>query len=71
MIRKFRDYPLRGGLTRFTTSHIWLSRRGIGFSREEWENIYRLYIQGGGNPLDGFNEENLEKVLDYLENLQK
>lgn len=70
MIKKLRDYPLRGGLRKFSTSHIWLSRRGIGFSKEEWENIYRLYIQKGGSPLDGFNEENLERVLDYLENLK-
>lgn len=33
------------------------------YSEDEYNSLYNLYIKKGGNPLFGFNKENLQKVL--------
>jgi hypothetical protein len=37
------------------------------YTIDEYNNIYSEYLKGGGIPLpDGFNRENLDKVLTFL-----
>lgn len=35
------------------------------YSYDDYIELYNLYLENGGEPLHGFNKENLEKVLTY------
>lgn len=36
------------------------------YTIDEYNQLYNDYLKIGGQPLDGFNRENLDKVIDYL-----
>lgn len=38
------------------------------YTQDEYDQVYGDYLKKGGEPLDGFSKENLERVLDYLKN---
>lgn len=37
------------------------------YTQDEFDNLYQDYLVKGGKPLFGFNKENLEEVLFYLQ----
>lgn len=36
------------------------------YTIDEYNELYNDYLKNGGKPLYGFNRENLDKVIDYL-----
>lgn len=38
------------------------------YSEDEYNNVYGEYLKIGGSPLSGFNKENLDLILNFLEN---
>lgn len=36
------------------------------YTIDEYNQIYNDYLKSGGKPLNGFNRENLETVIEYL-----
>jgi hypothetical protein len=40
------------------------------YTIDEWNDLYNQYLSKGGSPLpDGFNSENLDTIVNYLESL--
>lgn len=35
------------------------------YTYDEYNNIYNDYLKKGGTPLDGFNRENINKILQW------
>jgi hypothetical protein len=36
------------------------------YTIDEYNNLYGDYLKSGGKPLDGFNRENLDKVISFM-----
>jgi hypothetical protein len=36
------------------------------YTIDEYSQLYNDYLKSNGRPLDGFNKENLDTVIDYL-----
>lgn len=36
------------------------------YTYDDYENVYRDYIEKGGSPLFGFNKKNLDFIINYL-----
>jgi len=41
---------------------------GKAVTYDDYQNLYNDYLKKGGSPLQGFNLENLDKVLGVLNN---
>jgi hypothetical protein len=39
---------------------------GNMYTYDDYQSLYQDYLKRGGSPLQGFNKENLNNVLDYL-----
>jgi hypothetical protein len=37
------------------------------YTIDEYNDIYGEYLKKGGTPLSGFNKENIDKILIYLQ----
>lgn len=37
------------------------------YTIDEYNDIYGEYLKSGGSPLSGFNKENIDKILTYLQ----
>jgi hypothetical protein len=57
---------LRPTLSQSDTNVVFDEPSGKFYTEDEYDEIYREYLEKGGTPLmDGLNKENLEKVLNY------
>lgn len=36
------------------------------YTKDDYDNLYQDYLKKRGTPLDGFNQKNLDEVIDYL-----
>jgi hypothetical protein len=48
------------------TSVIYSELDGKFYTPDEYSDIYNHYLKIGGEPLQGFNLENLERVIDFI-----
>jgi hypothetical protein len=64
----YGETRLQNKTVTFHDTNVILSEIDNGFyTIDEYNNIYSEYLKGGGIPLpDGFNRENLDKVLTFL-----
>ena len=37
------------------------------YTIDEYNDLYNQYLKSGGKPLDGFNRENLEIIIDFMQ----
>jgi hypothetical protein len=51
-----------------TTDVIFSDLFGKAVTYDDYQNLYNDYLKKGGTPLQGFNLENLDKVLGVLNN---
>lgn len=47
------------------TSVIYSDLTGEIYTYDDYNSIYQEYLKKGGEPLHGFNLENLERILSY------
>ena len=40
------------------------------YTMDEYNQLYQDYLKSGGGPLNGFNKENLEKMIVFLQEKQ-
>lgn len=54
-------------LTSLDTDVILCELDGNFYTRDEYNDVYQEYLKSSGKPLSGFNKENLDIVIDYLQ----
>lgn len=54
-------------ISTFDTDVIYSEIGGRIYTIDEYNQMYQDYLKLGGSPLDGYNKENLEKVIVYLQ----
>lgn len=59
---------LNKNISAFDTDVIYSELGGRIYTIDEYNQMYQDYLKSGGSPLDGYNKENLEKVIVYLQN---
>lgn len=66
----YGETRLQNKTINFHDTNVILSEIDGGFyTIDEYNNIYGDYLKKGGDPLpDGFNRENLDKVIDFMKN---
>jgi hypothetical protein len=64
----YGETRLQNKTINFHDTNVILSEvDGQFYTIDEYNDKYQLYLKSGGKPLpDGFNKENLEIVLDFL-----
>ncbi len=60
---------LRPTISQSDTNIVFDEKSDKIYSEDEYDSLYREYLERGGNPLmGGLNQENLEKVLYFKNN---
>ena len=54
-------------ISAFDTDVIYSELGGRIYTIDEYNQMYQDYLKSGGSPLNGYNKENLEKVIVYLQ----
>ena len=54
---------LRNTITSSDTDVVYSDITGKIYSKDEYDDLYKVHLQNGGKPLFGFNKENLDTVL--------
>ena len=63
----YGETGLQNKTVNFHDTNVILSEIDGGFyTIDEYNNMYQDYLKKGGKPLSGFNRENLDKVVDFL-----
>ena len=52
------------------TDVIYSDIGGRIYTMDEYNQLYQDYLKSGGGPLNGFNKENLEKMIVFLQEKQ-
>ena len=52
------------------TSVLYSDLDGNFYTMDEYNQLYQDYLKSGGGPLNGFNKENLEKMIVFLQEKQ-
>lgn len=50
----------------FHTNVIHLDLTGEFYTIDDYNQMYNDYLKKGGKPLDGFNRENLEIIIEFM-----
>lgn len=50
----------------FHTDVIHLDLTGEFYTIDDYNQMYNDYLKKGGKPLDGFNRENLEIIIEFM-----
>jgi hypothetical protein len=50
----------------FHTDVIYLELTGDFYTIDDYNQMYNDYLKRGGKPLDGFNRENLEIIIEFM-----
>lgn len=54
-------------ISSFDTDVIYSELGGRIYTIDEYNQMYQDYLKKGGSPLDGFNKQNLEKIIVSLQ----
>ena len=52
------------------TSVIYSDLDGKFYTMDEFNQLYQDYLKLSGSPLDGFNKENIDKIIVFLQEKQ-
>ena len=52
------------------TSVLYSDLDGNFYTMDEYNQLYQDYLKSGGGPLNGFNKENLERMIIFLQEKQ-
>jgi hypothetical protein len=52
------------------TSVLYSDLDGNFYTMDEYNQLYQDYLKSGGGPLSGFNKENLEEMIVFLQEKQ-
>jgi hypothetical protein len=52
------------------TSLIYSDLDGKFYTMDEYNQLYQDYLKSGGGPLNGFNKENIDKMIVFLQEKQ-
>ena len=65
----YGETRLQNKTVTFHDTNVILSEIDNGFyTIDEYNNMYSDYLKQGGKPLDGFNRENLDTVISFMNN---
>lgn len=53
-------------ITSHDTNVIFSELNNNFYSEDDYNNLYQEYLKMGGKPLHGFNKENLEEIITFL-----
>lgn len=55
----------------FDTNVIYSEIGGRIYTMDEYNQMYQDYLKAGGDPLDGFSEENLDTIVSFFNDKQE